>query len=524
MNIKSPICFNRRQTHRMALAWAAGLSLGSVAALAQVGSSSPRFAEGATDAASGRAAHDVWRALSRLGYGPTAPTLAHLSGSDVRAWALAQVAAAHAASQQAPRLPPDLLPINDPLPRIFEGVRAERQAREQRQANAAPALPNAKNAPDRAEWLRAEPLRFGAHMAQAAASWRLMACSDPTLENPLLARMTEFWFNHFNVYAGKGSVRPFVGHYLIHVARAHALGRFEDLVLASARHPAMLHYLDQHSSVADGSRRANGAVRGLNENYARELLELHTLGVGGGYAQSDVQALARILTGWTIDPQAATGFRFAARNHDTGVKNLLGQTYGARGSVGAASSGEGEGIAAIRALVRHPSTAQRVCLRLAHFLVADEPRAALVQTLARVFMETDGDMRQVLLALLQTPDFWDPENRLFKTPMDYACSVLAATDSGREASALQAAARFLHQAGQAVHGWQTPDGYSFSAATWRVPEALTRRADFAMQMGRQKNTAFLRPFLSQHSLAVIEREAAHLQSGLMLASPQFQTK
>lgn len=464
---------------------------------------------------------DLWRALSRLGYGPSPASVAALQGQDVRTWALEQVALAHAASQQLPRLPPDLPAINASLPQIFEGVRRERQAREQRRDMAADGAAggqdmNAMNAAGRQD----NPLRFSANMAEGASTWRLMSCSATELEHPLLARMTEFWFNHFNVFVGKGTVRPFVGHYLINVARAHALGRFEDLVLASARHPAMMHYLDQQSSVAEGTPAGNGGRRGLNENYARELLELHTLGVNGGYTQSDVRALARILTGWTIDPQAESGFRFNMRNHDTASKTLLGQSYGGI----TLASGEREGVAAIKALVRHPSTARRVCLRLAQFFVADEPGADLVQALSQTFTQSDGDMRQVLLTLLQSPAFWDPQNKLFKTPMDYACSVLAATEGWKDPQAITAAARFLNQAGQPVHGWQTPDGYSFSAATWRVPEALTRRADLAMQLARQKDLRFVWPFLRPQTVGIIEHEARNLHSGLTLASPEFQWK
>lgn len=459
----------------------------------------------------------TWRALSRLGYGPTPALLTALNRQGPLGWALQQVQEAHAASRQPAAIPADFAHINLPLPQIFEAARREREARAQRKDSG-------QDKPERPPRLERfnprDPAFFSAAMAQGAAAWRLGSCSTPTLENPLLARMTEFWFNHFNVYVGKGAVRPFVGHYLVNVARAQAFGKFEDLVLASARHPAMLHYLDQWQSVADGSRAPDGKTRGLNENYARELMELHTLGVHGGYSQKDVRELARILTGWTIGPQADSGFRFAARMHDSGNKTLLGQRYGGIGFGG----GEQEGVDAIRALARHPSTAQRVCLRLAQFFVADQPRPALVMQLVRSFTDTQGDIAQVLQTLLQSDDFWASENRLFKTPMDFACAVLAATQSGDDPRALVQTAAFLNQAGQPVHGWQTPDGYAFDAATWRVPEALTRRADFALQMARQSDTRFLLPFLSAQSAQTIAQERPALQSGLILASPEFQWK
>ncbi|TXH87571.1 MAG: DUF1800 domain-containing protein [Rhodoferax sp.] len=459
----------------------------------------------------------VWRALSRLGYGPTPALLDSAQATGARAWALQQLTLARAASQQAPTIPAPYAHIQSPLPAIFEGARREREVRAQRKDSGQDKPEN----PPRIELLDpSDPYTYSAAQAQAAAAWRLTSCADPAMENPLLARMTEFWFNHFNVYVGKGAVRPFVGHYLVHVARAHALGKFEDLVLASARHPAMLHYLDQWQSVADGTRAGDGKTRGLNENYARELMELHTLGVHGGYTQTDVRELARILTGWTIGPQASDGFRFAPRAHDEGSKTLLGQRYG--NSI--YSSGEREGIDAILALARHPSTAQRVCLRLAQFFVADNPPSALVQRLARRFTDTQGDIFQVLQALLQSDEFWSSDNRLFKTPMDFACSVLAATQATSDPRALVQTASFLNQAGQPLHGWQTPDGYAFDAATWRVPEALTRRADFALQMARHSDTRFLLPFLSAQTVQSITQERAALHSGLILASPEFQWK
>ena len=483
--------------------------------LALAGTHPALWAQGATPSPHDNAA--TWRVLSRLGYGPTPSLVQEVQATGARRWALQQVHDARNASQTAPAIPSDYVHINRSLPELFEGARREREERARRK-NLNEAKPER---PDRMDLLNTtDPAFFNQAQVRAAVAWRLLSCGDPGVENPLLARMTEFWFNHFNIYAGKGAVRPFVGHYLIHVARGHALGRFEDLVLASARHPAMLHYLDQWQSVADGVRGGDGKARGLNENYARELMELHTLGVHGGYTQKDVRELARILTGWTIGPQDASGFRFAPRMHDTGTKTLLGQRYGGLSLGG----GEQEGLDAIRALVRHPSTAQRVCLRLAKFLVADEPSPALVMRLVRRFADSDGDMAQVLHALIESDEFWSADNRLFKTPMDFACSVLTATQSANEPRALLQAAGFLAQAGQPVHGWQTPDGYAFDAATWRVPEALTRRADFALLLARNSDTRYLLPFLSERTVQTITHEAPALQSGLILASPEFQWK
>jgi uncharacterized protein (DUF1800 family) len=442
----------------------------------------------------------AWRATSRLGYGPTAAS-AQAAQASPKNWALQQLEAAHAASQRAPSMPADLARINEPLTTIARNFQAEREARRDKReqaANPTPMTPNARGAD-------LEP--FSREMQQSALAWRLMACSDPSLENPLLARMTEFWFNHLNVFVGKGPVRPFVGHYVINVIRANALGRFEDMLLASAQHPAMLFYLDQ----------AQSNVRGLNENYARELMELHTLGVNAGYTQNDVRELARILTGWTVGLQQGEGFRFAPRLHDNGDKVLLGRSF--RGS------GMNEGEEAIRMLARHPATAKRIGLRLATTFVADKPSAALVDRLAATFMQTQGDIRAVMRTLIESPDFWRADNTLFKTPLDFACSALVAGGGARERREIQFTAGFLAQAGQPMHGWQTPDGYKTDAATWLAPEALTRRADFAMTLGtRIPEPSFLLPFLGSASRDRIAQEGPGLRAGLMLASPDFMSK
>ena len=189
----------------------------------------------------------AWRATSRLGYGPTEAT-AQAAQQNPKGWAVGQIDAAYTASQRPPSIPTELARFNQPIDATAKDFRAEREARKNIKAPAAGALAMADDTQG--------ALGFSRDMTQTANAWRLMSCSDPTLENPLLARMTEFWFNHLNVFAGKGQVRPFVGHYVVNVIRANALGKFEDLLLASARHPAMLFYLDQ----------AQSNSRGLNEN------------------------------------------------------------------------------------------------------------------------------------------------------------------------------------------------------------------------------------------------------------------
>lgn len=456
----------------------------------------------------------TWRLTSRLGYGPTPGLVdAIAKADDARAWALGQIDTAHAASKQPAQIPVWAERTNLSLAEIFPEFTKEREARKAGQEK----LQKSENGEGPRGNANHRERPFSAQVAGDAAAWRLAACSAPDIEHPLLARMTEFWFNHLNVFSGKGPVRPFVGRYVIDVIRANAFGKYEDILLASAKHPAMLFYLDQAQSVADDSTGHRGNARGLNENYARELLELHTLGIAGGYSQNDVRELARILTGWTVAPNRDDGFRFNAQAHDSGEKRLLGAVFHDKGVQ--------EGEDAIRMLARHPATARRIALRLASFFVVDNPPAGLVEDLARSFLDSGGDIRTTLKTLISSREFWQADQRLFKTPFDYACSALVATGGLRNPKEAAQAMGFLAQAGQPIHGWQTPDGYKTDSATWLSPEALTRRADFAVALGKRTDVPkFLASFLSDASRQRIAQEPATLHTGLMLSSPEFMRK
>ncbi len=469
-----------------------------------------------------------WRATSRLGYGPSPTTANPLPATPdaVHAWALAQIDAAKLASQQPLVIPagiPDpLRGFNAPLSELLKDFAAERKARQTADAaqkkeariaaKSTPAMDANAGAPTATELLE-----FSRDMARGAATWRVMACSSSEVENPVLARMTEFWFNHLNVFVGKGAVRPFVGHYIASAIRPHALGKFEDLLLASAQHPAMLLYLDQAQSVAPGTRTLFGPQRGLNENYARELMELHTLGAQGGYTQNDVRELARVLTGWGVKFVGGGGFQFNDRQHDRGSKVVLGRSFSA--------NGQREGEDAIRMLARHPATARRIALRLAQFFVADDPPQALVDRLAARFLATQGDIAQVMQTLVASKEFWQADQTLFKTPLDYACSVLTATGGAKDKRDVELTLAFLAGAGQPLHGWQTPDGYKTDAATWLAPEALTRRADYALAMGqRTADPTFVTSWLQPPSRERLALEPVRQRAGLAMAAPEFMRK
>ena len=332
----------------------------------------------------------------------------------------------------------------------------------------------------------------------AAAESRAALTARATTERTFVERLVAFWSNHLCVSTGaKILVAPLAGSYEREVIRPHVLGRFEDMVLASAKHPAMLVYLDNFQSIGPRSRGATlggrgRAQRGLNENYARELLELHTLGVDGGYAQADVQELAKILTGWTVgglaragamqiqrpparrqpmqtpqDPDGPIGFAFQETLHEPGSKTVLGVRY--------AEAGVEEGERAIRALCKHPSTAKFIATKLVTHFVADEPPPAAVDRIARTFRDTDGDLRAVSSALIELPETWDERTRKFRTPQDWLVAVLRAfngTDVNESVMPL------LRQLRHPLWSPQAPKGFGDKTQEWADPRLAveSRRA------------------------------------------------
>ena len=296
--------------------------------------------------------------------------------------------------------------------------------------------------------------------------------------------MTDFWFNHFNVSAEKGAVRWMLVSYERDAVRPHVFGRFRDLLGAVAHHPAMLFYLDNWQSVRDGFVRPRDqdgeGPRGLNENYARELLELHTLGVDGGYSQQDVREVARAFTGWSIDkPRQGGGFVFRPRAHDPGPKQILGQAF-----PGGAGAEEGERV--LDMLARHPSTARFISSKLCRKLVSDHPPEALVSRVAQVFLQTDGDLRQVYAAILSSPELWAKENAsaMTKTPLELAASAIravgGATDGGGPLY------RAIERMGEAIYRAQPPTGYPEASEAWVNAGALVTRINFGLLLAQDR--------------------------------------
>lgn len=309
---------------------------------------------------------------------------------------------------------------------------------------------------------------------QQATQARLLRATES--KRQLEEVMVDFWYNHFNVFAGKGIDRLLVGAYEQQAIRPHAIGRFRDLLGATARHPAMLFYLDNWQNTAPNSPGARGRFKGLNENYAREVMELHTLGVEGGYSQQDVMTLAKIFTGWTFrrsgqttaDP---TGFYFDPKRHDASDKVFLG--YKIKGG------GVEEGEKAFDILAKSSVTARHISYGLAQYFVADNPPKSLVDRLTKQYLATDGDVRSVLKTLFQSAEFWQTQyySAKFKTPYQYVISAVRAT--GLAVTNIQPLNNTLAQLGMPIYGCPTPDGYKNTRDAWLNPDAMTRRLSFA---------------------------------------------
>jgi len=406
--------------------------------------------------------------------------------------------------------------------------------------------------------------------------------------------MDDFWFNHFNVFAGKGPERWFLPAYEREVIRPHEFGKFRDLLYSTAKSPAMLFYLDNWLSVdpkgfaehqaelqarrqrfyrvfggdpammrpPNQQQNAQQQRRGLNENYGRELMELHTLGVDGGYTQQDVTQAALALTGWTmLAPRRDPEFRFEERFHGEEPKQVLGQTIH--------SGGMKDGEKLLDMLVAHPSTAKFVSTKLARRFVSDNPPPELVARMADTFQKTSGDIREVLKTMIYSPEFWSREafRSKIKKPSELVVSALRAT--GADMAEAMPAVRWSAQIGEPLYGCQPPTGYKDAADTWVNSGALLNRMNFSILLatGRMRDTkvdlsdllgtgdakdpnaalnravvVFLGGQVSPQTRAVLEKQLddpqvlqamfddpvrnvdAGMIAGLVLGSPEFQRK
>lgn len=344
-----------------------------------------------------------------------------------------------------------------------------------------------------------------AQMASEAAEARLLRA----IESPrqLEEVMVDFWYNHFNVFAGKGQDRALVASYERDAIRPYVFGSFRQLLGATARHPAMLFYLDNWLSKAGG----------LNENYARELMELHTLGVDGGYTQKDVTELARMLTGWTYAPRRDAQFVFDARRHDNGAKTWLGKPVSARGVA--------EGEYALDVLAAHPATARHISRKLAQYFVADTPPPALVERMAQSWSSSNGDIRAVLRTLFASQEFMDQQyaGAKFKTPYQYVVS--ASRAAAMPMTEVKPLVGILARLGMPLYGCQTPDGYKNTEGAWLNPDGLARRISYALTLSNGTDAGTLQQALgvsvSQRTADIVADSNERLRAAMLLGSPDF---
>lgn len=343
-------------------------------------------------------------------------------------------------------------------------------------------------------------------------------------------RWVAFWSNHFCVALRRGQIMQGVaGVYERETIRAHAFGRFADMLVAVETHPAMLHYLDQRQSIGPNSPAGRRRSKGLNENLAREILELHTLGVGGGYSQQDVTSFARALTGWSISNfeemiDGYGGFFFAPNRHEPGPQVVLGKSYG--------DTGKGQGMAILGDLARHPSTARFVAGKVARHFVSDTPPAPLVARLEQDFRNSGGDLASLARALLTAPESWQGAATKLRTPYEFIVASLRATETP-----VDRVPRFLNALnlmGQPLWNPEGPNGHSDTVETIASPKAIKTRLEFALQVARpaagkidprERAEALYGDALSAETRTAIARAETRPQGlALLLMSPEFQRR
>lgn len=464
-------------------------------------------------------------AANRFGLGARPGDLASI-GQDPRGWLQAQLGA-------PPRIAAfDGLPGSRDYLSLYTQVQQQRRAERERMAAEGGA--GANNAGPKRVGGRGE-LRMALMNELVLRQGVAVASSDSFRE-----RLVRFWSNHFAISVDKRIASLFAAPMEREAIRPNATGRFGDLLLAVERHPGMLLYLDNAQSVGAESRQAQRAAqrtqdrpnarrRGLNENLAREIMELHTLGVNAGYTQADVIEFAKAITGWSVarqnDSSDSDGFVFRAQAHEPGDRRVFGSTYRQRG--------EQQGIAILHALAVHPATARHVSLKLARHFVADQPPPALVERMARTWIDSDGDLARVCGAMLGDPMAWGDGCRKFKNPDDFCLSALRACGFDDRAD-LAMAMQMQGQLGQPVFQPRSPAGFGDVAADWGGPDALFKRVQAAQRLADRLQAmpdatplamgqAALGTSLDMQTATALRR-AESVQQGvaLLLGSPAFQ--
>ena len=454
----------------------------------------------------------VLHVLNRLTYGARPDDVAAVRAQGLRAFVERQLHPERIPDFKAEEMLKTVKTHGLSTAQLLLGYEVPREAKKEAQkvrAQMADA-PGADEGKARREWVRKYAPRMEGSPRQVVAELGETKILRAVYgERQLDEVLVDFWLNHFNVYAQKGQVKFLVAEYEREVLRKHAWGRFEDLLLATAESPAMLFYLDNWLSAdAAAPRRGPGASarkRGLNENYAREIMELHTLGVDGGYSQKDVTEVARCFTGWTIRGlrQDHPEFAFDPRVHDRGDKVVLGAAI--------RSAGQDEGRKVIHLLAIHPATARFVATKLVRRLVADEPPAALVDLAAEAFRRTDGDIRAVVSVIVTSPEFLGPDYRAVKvkTPLEFVLSAVRA--SGARVVDAGGLAQRLGEMGMPLYQQQAPTGYKDTADAWRSTGGRLARLNFAADLAAGRVSGVIQG-PPRDNLA------------LLLGSPEFQLR
>jgi uncharacterized protein (DUF1800 family) len=468
-------------------------------------------------------------ALYRFGLGPRAGSIAGIA-SDPRGALLAELDGAGAGRIGNA----DLLTSGTAARVAFAFQQAQRVARQAERAaqqaaapsgGASPPQMNDQSAPPPPAPVRNPGPGVPQQIYLAEAKARIQAALGA--EIGFLERLVWFWSNHFCVSADKGNVRQICGAYEREVIRAHVLGRFSDMLLAAESHPAMLMYLDNARSIGPDSIAGLRQKRGLNENLAREILELHTLGVRTVYTQEDVTRFANVITGWTFvpfrqDPVRGGEFEFNPRMHQPGAQTVIGRSY--------PDAGMQQGRDVLAALARHPATAKHVAAKLARHFVADEPPPALVERLAKRFLATQGDLKEVTKALVAAPEAWEAPRAKLKRPGEWVVGMLrAAGITPPDIGPVMQAHNLL---GEPLWRPSAPKGFADESAPWL--DGLAQRLDIANQFARRLGAEAdprevfeqaLAPLASSETRqAVLRAESRPQALALMFMAPEFQRR
>jgi uncharacterized protein (DUF1800 family) len=483
-------------------------------------------------------------ALHRFGFGPRGDAIARIA-ADPRGAVLAELERPDAGRIDNP----DLLTGGEAARAAFDFRQEKKAARFAEAAEREAAKSTTAQPPPKLETIdpaMADPFLQSGAMKLAIEEAQRKAANPPGLPQQIYLeeakarfdaavvadvgfaeRLVWFWSNHFCISADKGPTRPLCGAFEREAIRPHIAGRFADMLLAVESHPAMLIYLDNARSIGPSSIAGMRQNKGLNENLAREILELHTLGVRTGYTQEDVTNFAKVITGWTIEPLKqdvphAGEFAFNPRMHEPFSQTVAGKTY--------ADEGLGQGKAVLIDLARSPATAKHIALKLARHFVADDPPPALVERLAKRFRDTDGNLKEVAKALVTAPESWSAPRAKLKRPGEWLVASLRA--GGVEPKDVRPLVQAQNLLGEPLWRPPAPNGFSDDSATWM--DGLAQRLDIANRFGQRVPSQLeadtmvetaLGPLASEETRSAVKRAESRPQAlALLLMAPEFQRR